>query len=316
MSKMVYNIVRIFYYYNLKYEGITMGTLQLIENYFWNKTYRKSFNDLAQATFGLDFEVWYQKRYFKGKYKSYAYAIDEEIIANVSANEMHVVINGEEKRAIQIGTVMTREDCRGNGLATRLMNHVINIYEDQCDFIYLFANKTALEFYPKFGFKPIMEKSYRLKAEDIRKQESMIIELQSGTHFTDRLIERLINNRTPISNKWGIVQDNWPLEVYCKDGFKDNLYYIKDEDIMIIAIREAKVLHLYDVISSKPFVLDDLLERIVIQEDEEIEFHFIPELVRYIPISTRIKREDDTLFIRGLTLTESQDVLFPMTSHT
>lgn len=293
-----------------------MGELQIIQDYFENDIYRRSFNDLARATFGLDFEEWYKKKYFKGKYTCYSYVADDQVIANISANEMQVVIKGEVKKAIQLGTVMTREDCRGNGLAGKLMKYVLKIYENKCDFIYLFANDTVLEFYPKFGFKKVIEANYTLGTDRVDKKEGTIIELQVGTSFTNTLIDRLIQKRVPISKTWGIVEDTWPLEVYCKEGFKDNLYYIKEDDLIVIGGRKDGILHLYDVISATPFNLDHIVEKFIEEEDKQILFHFVPELETYKATCTYVERTDDTLFIKGIKLDEAYEVLFPMISHT
>ena len=293
-----------------------MGTLEIIQDYLENDVYRRSFNDLARETFGLDFEDWYKKKYFKGKYTCYSYVVDDQVIANISANEMEVVIKGEVKKAIQLGTVMTRKDCRGNGLAGKLMKHVLKIYENQCDFIYLFANDTVLEFYPKFGFKKVIEANYTLSTDRVDKKESTIIELQVGTSFTNTLIDRLIQKRVPISKTWGIVEDTWPLEVYCKEGFKDNLYYIKEDDLIVIAGRKDGILHLYDIISDTPFDLDHIVEKFILEEDKMIQFHFVPELESYKPVCTYVERPDDTLFMKGIELDEDCEVLFPMTSQT
>jgi predicted GNAT family acetyltransferase len=60
---------------------------------------------------------------------------------------MTIVSFGKEYQAIQIGTVMTHPDYRKKGLAKKLIEHITAIYEKQSDFIYLFANKTVLDFY-------------------------------------------------------------------------------------------------------------------------------------------------------------------------
>ncbi len=62
------------------------------------------------------------------------------MLSNVSANRMKFLQNGEEKYYIQIGTVMTDEDYRKQGLASGLIKHVISEYENECDGIYLFGN--------------------------------------------------------------------------------------------------------------------------------------------------------------------------------
>ena len=42
---------------------------EIIKDYLDNEYYRKSFNELAQKTFGLDFEPWYKAGYLKERYK-------------------------------------------------------------------------------------------------------------------------------------------------------------------------------------------------------------------------------------------------------
>lgn len=65
---------------------------------------------------------------------------------------------------------MTHPNYRGQGLAKNLLNHVIAKYEDQYDFLYLFANDTVLDFYPKFGFERIEESSFTVDACNLKKK--------------------------------------------------------------------------------------------------------------------------------------------------
>ncbi|GIO00553.1 hypothetical protein J5TS2_12210 [Brevibacillus halotolerans] len=58
---------------------------------------------------------------------------------------------------------MTHPDYRNKGLSGKLMHYIIDKYEKECDFIYLFANETVLDFYPKFGFEKLQESSFYLK---------------------------------------------------------------------------------------------------------------------------------------------------------
>ncbi|AGE76704.1 hypothetical protein DF16_orf05130 [Bacillus thuringiensis serovar kurstaki str. YBT-1520] len=50
------------------------------------------------------------------------------------------------------------------------MNHIIKKYEKNYNFIYLFANDTVLEFYPKFGFEKVQESSFSLKVSNMIRQ--------------------------------------------------------------------------------------------------------------------------------------------------
>ena len=65
---------------------------------------------------------------------------------------MKTIWNGPIKNYIQLGTVMTAPPCRKQGLSRFLMEEIKKDWEGRCDGMYLFANDTVLDFYPKFGF--------------------------------------------------------------------------------------------------------------------------------------------------------------------
>ncbi|WP_332870794.1 GNAT family N-acetyltransferase [Lysinibacillus xylanilyticus] len=136
-----------------------MTNYQLVYDYKDNLKYRESFNELAKLVFNLDFRKWYEKGCWDDQYICYSYIDGDEIIANASISKMTVLVNGKEYKAIQIGTVMTHPNYRYKGLARKLMDHIIDIYQDQYEFMYLFANETVLDLYPKFGFKKVQESS-------------------------------------------------------------------------------------------------------------------------------------------------------------
>lgn len=48
---------------------------------------------------------------------------------------------------------MTDPDYRGRGLSRWLIDRVLEDFEQQVDFIFLYANDSVLDFYPKLGFK-------------------------------------------------------------------------------------------------------------------------------------------------------------------
>jgi predicted N-acetyltransferase YhbS len=69
----------------------------------------------------VDFEKWYQFGFWNNTYVCYSYIDQNEVIANVSVNKLDILIDGKESKTLQIGTVMTRPDYRGNGLSKSLM---------------------------------------------------------------------------------------------------------------------------------------------------------------------------------------------------
>jgi predicted acetyltransferase len=114
---------------------------------------RRSFNQLTEVTFGFGLEDWYQNGLWGDYYIPYSLLHSDQVISNVSINRIEFDIENERKIGIQIGTVMTYEKYRDRGLNRFIMQQVMKEWKDRADFIYLFANDTVLDFYPKFNFE-------------------------------------------------------------------------------------------------------------------------------------------------------------------
>ncbi|NGY75654.1 GNAT family N-acetyltransferase [Bacillus megaterium] len=137
-----------------------MKKMSFIKDYKDNHILRKSYCELANNIFGIDFNEYYEKGFWSNKYVPFSYVYENQVIANVSVNILDLIVRGEKKKALQIGTVMTDLNYRKQGLATDLMNKVLDDYRDSYDFMYLFANKNVLDFYPKFGFSVVEENEF------------------------------------------------------------------------------------------------------------------------------------------------------------
>ena len=122
-----------------------------------NDVLRNSFIDLAIKTFDLSFKEWYRKGYWTDAYIPYALVSNNKVIANASANIIDLIWQGEPRRYIQIGTVMTDIDHRDKGLAGQLVREILTDWQDKADAFFLFANPTTVDFYPKFGFERTAE---------------------------------------------------------------------------------------------------------------------------------------------------------------
>lgn len=94
-------------------------------NYKENGILRNSFNELAERTFGINFEKWYKEGYWSDSYIPYSLVYNNRVVTNVSVSIMDVIIQGDEKRYIQIGTVMTDEKFKNKGLSRFLMEKII-----------------------------------------------------------------------------------------------------------------------------------------------------------------------------------------------
>ncbi|WMJ22487.1 GNAT family N-acetyltransferase [Paludicola sp. MB14-C6] len=291
-----------------------MNKIKIHENYFENEQLRNSFNQLAMKTFGLDFEPWYQENAFCQKYIPFACVLDEQVVANVSVNKFQLVMNGAIKNALQFGTVMTDIEHRNQGLCKQLMKHILKKYDKEYDFMFLYANNTVLNLYPKFKFQRIQEFHYQINATAIKRVPSMIHFLDATNPIDRDLIINTCKNRKPVSTKLGVLNDDWPLIYY---AFSEDWeqYYLPDDHILVLISRQEGVLHIYDIISPNEFRLDDVLKKIVNQTDEMVQLHFVPDQSNYEIIKTPFIDDDDALFIRSKHPLSS-DFLFPKTSIT
>lgn len=294
-----------------------MEQFEFISNYMKNDKDRKSFNELALKTFCLDFDEWFEKGFLDDKYINYSFLRDDKIVANVSINKFNIIYNGKVNKAIQLGTVMTDEEYRNNGLIRKLMDIILKEYEAY-DLIYLFANKNVLDFYPKFGFKKVLEGKYEMdtcKLPNIQLNSNIIkLELENEKH--KKILEKISGNRVPLSQKLCAIKDKWPLYIHCNYEFKEDLYYLKDKNIIVILRRNNNIVTLYDILSEKNFDLDEIIEKIIQEDDEKIRFEFVPESNKY-SINFKLNNETiDTLFVLKGKETLCDGVVFPTTSHT
>ena len=133
---------------------------EIMKGYQKDDKLRNSFNALALETFHLNFEDWYQNGFWRENYIPYSIVIDGKVVANVSVNLTDMMYDGEIKKFIQLGTVMTAKEFRNQGLIRQIMREIEADYKDKVDGMYLFANDSVLDFYPKFGFKESREYQY------------------------------------------------------------------------------------------------------------------------------------------------------------
>lgn len=120
-----------------------------------DKKYEYMLNNLLKNIF-LDFQFWYDLNLWDDKYESYAIVERDEIVSNICVFKTQLVFNQKQYLALSIGAVATKEESRGKGYSKALMNHFISKYEGIP--MYLSANESVVDFYPKFGFTRINEK--------------------------------------------------------------------------------------------------------------------------------------------------------------
>ena len=263
---------------------MSVEQFKFLKNCMNNDIFRKSFSELALSTFEINFDEWYREGYLGENYINYSYLSEEKVVANVSVNKFNIIYDGKVKNAIQLGTVMTHKNYRNKSLIRKLMNIIFKEYEE-CELIYLFANKSVLDFYPKFGYKRVVEGKYDMNLKhlsELQLENNAVIKLDINKDEHITILKELQEDRFPVSQKLGIIKDKNLLDLYCNCEYGEDLYYITEDDVIVIFRREDDMVKIYDILSKDKFNLDNIISKIIRKDDRKIQFSFIPESSNYI----------------------------------
>ena len=266
----------------------------IISDYRNDDGLRALFNALAEKTFGLSFESWYKNGFWNEKYIPYSILLDGRIISNVSVNIINCTVGGKKRRYIQLGTIMTDEDFRNKGFSRILMEKVISEYSDR-DGIFLFANDSVLDFYPKFGFRAADE--YRFRAVNEAQGKARV-------------------SRVPMNDISPVKTDTDDLLMFYLSQFmQECVYKVSDKNCYIIAEKDGDTLTVFDILSDKEIDPAEIGSYFG-SEVRSVSFAFIPEnsggLEKYL-----YKEDDSTFFVLGKTLiSDLPEILsFPALVH-
>lgn len=282
--------------------------------------FRKSFNALTRRTFGFDFEQWYQGGYWKNQYIPYSLMDDDKVVSNVSVNIMKMEILGTTHPLIQLGTVMTDPAYQKQGLLRVLLERVLEQWQNKCDFIYLFANDSVLDFYPKFGFCSLNQ--YQCSKEINRSRpDEYITELNCVKKLNmDAQKDRaLVYKKAASAAATALVSMLGNAELILFYGtlfMKDNVYYIPEQDAVVIAACEADTLELFGVFADREIPLDTILGYLNHASVKQVKLHFTPKDTDSYTLTPLVG--EDTLFILGKIPEglKERPFMFPSLSHT
>lgn len=284
-----------------------MQELIFTKNYKNNDTLRNSFFELAASTFDIHFENWYQHGCWGEGYNPFSFVDGDRIVANASVNILELIIQGEKKKAIQIGTVMTHPDYRGKGLSASLMNKILEEYENKYDLMYLFANESVLDFYPKFGFKAVEEHLFSMdfhyKANPVEPANLRKLNVTDAEDL--KLIQQFASQRLPVSKRFATDRTPGIFMFYCLNVFSDDIYYLENENVIVIYQKENSNIDLFDVVSLNEINMRDILNTIADADTEKVTFHFTPDEDKDMDLKSTMTDE-------GLFVKTHGDILYPV----
>lgn len=280
---------------------------------------RSAYNRLTQAVFGFQFEEWYQEGCWKNQHVPYILVWDDEAAANISVNIMQLDVFGERKVCLQLGTVMTAKEYRGQGFARLLMEKVLETYRDSYDMIYLFANDTVLDFYPRYGFEKLPQFYYtkEIRMNQPQDHQYQVRKLELDREEDKKLAVRFMKKGNPFSSL-SMVNNAELYMFYAMMSYGEQLYYIEEPEVLAFAEYQGNSLILAEVLCEKTagVSLSRIIEILANDKISRVELQFTPKETEGYEI--RELTEECTLFCRGkdTVLFRDKQCMFPVLSHT
>ncbi|MCL2810275.1 MAG: GNAT family N-acetyltransferase [Clostridia bacterium] len=268
-----------------------------------NKDYQRRLNALLSPIF-LDFTFWYDLNLWDERYESYALALDNEdgpIVSNICVFKTQMLWRGKLIEALSVGAVCTDPNHRGKGYARLLMEHVIQCYPNTP--MYLSANESVLDFYPRFGFRPVREK---LPVLDCAIDNACpTVKLA----FDDPKVARYVRGHKVFSNVLDCANTDTITLFHIHLGpYKACLYEIPALQTLVVASQEGATLHLHALFALGPVCWEELAAHLPFTGVRRVEFGFVPD---GLDAPFRWEEFDgDPLFVRGADC-ELGDFKFP-----
>lgn len=267
---------------------------KMIKGYQKNDELRQSFNKLAMEIFNLGFEDWYQNGFWGENYIPYSIVLEGKVIANVSVSITDMVFKGKKMHFIQLGTVMTKKKYRNKGLIREIINQIEEDYKGKVDGIYLFANDTVLDFYPKFGFEKAQEYQYSMDVENNGDCQLEQI-LMSNNDDWARILNTIEKN--VFRGKFDMIDNNELIMFYVTKFMQECVYYHQETDTFIIAEIKNENMYVHNIFSSTLNNLDMIIP-LFGRNIKGVTFGFTPVGSEKYNVKELIEK-DTTFFMKG-----------------
>ncbi len=263
--------------------------------------FKNQYNQLMMDTFGFSLEKWHNLNVWDDTYENYTIKEENMIIANVSIFKMRIVIGNVERTCIQIGGVATKKEYRGKGYSRKIMEHILGVYPDAPGL--LFAADDACNFYPKFGFTPIVDKQPYIDYQLDNIGEMTKLEV------LDPKVDQYLKERKQFSKVFDCKDQyaiNW---FHISNIYPNNIYEIEQLGVMIIARQVNNVLTIFDIVSKEPVTFVELIPHLHFSGINKIKFGFNPDRLSIDYLLEDIQVEDSTLFIKDQFLQQNQYIV-------
>jgi len=288
---------------------------RIIENYRNNKIMINKFHEFISQVFpSISFKEWHSRGFWTKKFIPFSILDSDRIISNTCVAPMDIIYNGRKLKAAQIGAVGTLPEYRKNGLSREIMEYILEKYKDRVDFFFLHANETVLQFYPKFEFKEETENLF-IQKSGIQKAQFSARKLNINISHDYEILQSFLKNRLELTKIFGAENYGSITMWYIFNLYRNDLYYIAAEDVIVIKKEIENTLHIFDVIFQNPVQLESIIPKIIESETiNTIKYYFPPDQLNFN--YDNMLNDNTGLFIRGNLELETRPFRFPETAVT
>lgn len=289
----------------------------LYTHYQHQEKLRLEFNRMTQEFWAFDFENYYQSGFWDDDTCIlYSLFVGNSIASHTTVS----LFEYEGKTLIQLGTVMTGLPYRNKGLSRFLMERILRDFEGKHAGIFLFANETVLDFYPKFGLLPVPESEHFFNVETTDSVPKLTRRQLNLDHPDDlKLFENRVENA--VSNSRFTPRNKGLTFFYCyaypEMGFKNSVYFVEAFNSVVIAQIEEDVLYITAIFAPEEMNVKQLTGAFTDFSFKEVVLGFTPK--ETAKAHARGYKEDDLqLFVSPElhALFANNPLRVPLLSHT
>ncbi|MBD1879497.1 GNAT family N-acetyltransferase [Coleofasciculus sp. FACHB-T130] len=230
-------------------------------------------------------------------------------ITHIGVLEIPMQIMGQMVTVGGVHGVCTRTEFRRRGYYREVMEEAL----EYCDKRYetLVLTTPNPEFYTPFGFRKLEEYVFKVRWDSRSSRDGFRI-LNFDNDKDLKLLHRLLETRTPVSNIVGVVKEK---AVFCFNEGSRPIYYAEDLDLIACMEIKETQLHLFDIVATQIYPLKEIIDRIP-QTIEDITIYFSPELLDAGDIRAFPHAFDETvLMVKGKFAAEGEKFMLPRSAR-
>lgn len=237
----------------------------------------------------------------------------EEIVASVARTRMALRIGEAETEGFQLGAVATDPERRGRGLSRRLLERALDPIEVGTRPVFLFANESVTEFYPRFGFRRLPQQRFEAGAS-LRPAEARLRPFRLEAEAERVRLARL-SARAGATGRFA-ARDYYSVLLWHLVNAPLQAFWIETPEAFLALGEQAGVPKVLACLAERPFPLPEMLPGAIAAPAERLAFGFDP--AGWWPAAAVEAAEDpeSRLFVRGFPTPPPAPFRFPDLAQT